>query len=43
MIADGRIIHTISHPVLDMDTLSTEREDRWSIVPDEDTDVMIEL
>ena len=42
MIADIKTIHTVSHPVFDMDTLSIEREDGLSIVPDEDTGTITE-
>jgi hypothetical protein len=43
VIAAVKTIHAVSHPVPDMNTLSIEREDGWSIVPDEDIDVMTEL
>jgi hypothetical protein len=43
MIADTNTIHTVSHPVFDMDTLSTEREDGWSMVPGENPGDMTEL
>jgi hypothetical protein len=43
VIADIKIIHAVSHPVLAMDTLSIKRVDGWTIVPVGDTGIITEL
>jgi hypothetical protein len=42
VITDVKIIHAVSNPVLAMDTLSLERVDGWTIVPDGDTGTITE-
>lgn len=41
MITHTKTVYAVLNPVFDMDTITTQREDRWSIEREEDIGVMI--